>query len=209
MAHTFGSLTKPKYLEAAKLLDTVESNSNDQLIDLKTAAISNIKRDILSNHEIDIHELQSAFKILLRSYAGIYKKTENSHYYPGINLMYIAKLNATIFPDDSNASDLQQIYHDCMPSIKHDKSEKNLELRYYAWMSELEFMLLLDHKDVQSEMYLLLDEIHPPYALVERTLRQMEFFTDIAKRFIDVEINSVMMGFKNIIEILEGYLESL
>ena len=64
MAHTFGSLSNPKYLEAAKLLETIKSDSDQELIDLKTSVISNIKREILTNKKISNEEIKKSLEIL-------------------------------------------------------------------------------------------------------------------------------------------------
>ncbi len=181
MAHTFGSLSKPKYLEAAKLLETIKSDSDEELIDLKTSVISNIRREILTKEEISEEEIKSSLEILGRYYKDIYEKGDEAHYYPAINLAYILKIYESLFFEKMFAYDVDRLYKECKNSVEIDKSKKEKDLRYYAWMSESEFKMLAG-KRVSEEIYLIFEELKPSLFLIDRTLRQMEFFKKLIVR---------------------------
>ncbi len=199
MAHTFGSLSNPKYLEAAKLLETIAYECNKELIDLKTATISNLRREIIKNKKVN----KEVIDTLKRHYERVYQKSQTPHYYPGINLAYFLKIEDILFNKNSNSQKIEEIFFECKESINEDKS-KDEEARYYAWISEIEFMLLLEYKNIDTEIYLLLEELNPPSDRVKRTLRQLNFFinlikeakTPLAENFIQVKY------------ILNSYLEN-
>ena len=207
MAHTLGSLSEPKHLEAAKLLEVIPSNNDTNLIDLKTAAISNVRRLLLSKTDLSKAELLDIHTILIRYYHDVFTTNEIHHYYPGINLAYILYNHHMIFPNQKHTCPLsiQEIYQHSKISIEKELKNQDKEAQYYAKISELELMLLLKRDNVESELYLLLEEVQPPYATVERTIRQMELFIELCERYTKVEDNNIIQKTQQILEILKAY----
>ncbi len=203
MAHTFGSLSKPKYLEAAKLLETIKSEENEELIDLKTSTISNIRRDILLNKNTSKEELKNALEILISHYLAIYRKSEDRHYYPAINIAYMIKIYELIFLEKFMDYDIEKLHKECKNSIEKDKNKKD-DFAYYALISEAEFHLLMG-KSVESEIYFILEELNPSFSLVDKSLRQMKFFLHVGNNFFTQK--ELLNLFEKTIDILEGYLK--
>jgi len=210
MAHTLGSLTEPKHLEAAKLLDIIPSENDTHIIDMKTAAISNVRRQLLTDQNLTKEQLAEILDILIRYYHATFTTNEIHHYYPGINLTYVLYQHDTFFPGREHSCPLsiQEIYQLSKPSIGKELQNQDKEAHYYAKISELEFKLLLHHNNIEPELYLLLEETQPPYATVERTIRQMELFVELISRFTK-ENNTVIKEIEKIINILEGYANNL
>lgn len=206
-AHTLGSLTVPKYVEAAMLLNTLADDAHADIVDLKTSAISNMRRELLTNKGMDKQEIHDALDVLKQYYTVAYRKESEFHYYPGINLLYVLVLLHTLFPDGPSvdAKSLQQIYTDAKPSIQEEKATTSAETRYYASISELEFMLLLGQQGVSEKLYLLIEILEPSHSLVKRTLRQMRFFVETLERFPS-EPHTLIIDFEEAIDIFDGFL---
>jgi len=212
MAHTLGSLSEPKHLEAAKLLEVIPSNDDTHLIDLKTATISNVRRLELSKPDLSKEKLSEILTVMIHFYHDTFTTNEIHHYYPGINLAYVLYQYTSIFPGQEHTCPLsiQEIYQLSKKSIEKELKNKDLEAQYYAKISELELMLLLNNRDnVESELYLLLEKTQPPYSTVERTIRQMELFIEISKRFSIEKHDGVILEIEHFIEILRGYIQSV
>ncbi len=75
-------------------------------------------------------------------------------------------------------------------------------------ISELELLLLLNRDNVESKLYLLLEETQPSYSTVERTIRQMGLFVEIIKRFSIKGDYIVAPKVDKVISILDGYLNT-
>jgi len=209
MAHTLGSLTEPKHLEAAKLLDVIPPENDAHIIDMKTAAISNVRRFELHRPDLSRGNLAEVLDILIRYYHDTFTTNEIHHYYPGINLAYVLYHHNTIFPEEEHSCPLsiQEIYQLSKKSIGKELNHPDKESQYYAKISELEFMLLLNRDNVESKLYLLL-ETQPSYVTVERTIRQMKLFVGLNFQFAKDTNNSMMEKVEQSIKLLEGYLST-
>jgi hypothetical protein len=209
MAHTLGSLTHPKHLEAAKLLDVIPIENDAYIIDIKTATISNIRRYELHKPDLSKEKLDDILTILIHYYHDTFTTNKTHHYYPGINLAYVLCQYETFFPKKEHSCPLsiQEVYHLAKPSIKKKLYSEEKEAYYYAKISELEFKLLLGHSNIEPELYVLLEKIRPPYATVERTIRQMELFIEIREKFSTLN-NKSIQKVKQFTEILREYLKS-
>ncbi len=208
MAHTLGSLSEPKHLEAAKLLDVIPTLEDAHIIDMKTAAISNVRRFELHRPDLSKEKLAEILHILIHYYHDTFTTNEIHHYYPGINLAYVLYQYDVFFPDKKHTCPLsiQEIYQHSKTSIEKELKNQDKEAQYYAKISELELMLLLNRDNVESELYLLLEETHPPYATVERTIRQMELFIELSERFSKNSDDAITRKIEQSIKLLEGYI---
>jgi len=185
-AHTLGIIKKPKYRQSALLLNSVKIDSDSQLIDIKTSAISNIRRYRLSNPNLNIQELKEILKAIIKHYHDTYIYDKRYHYYPAINLLYMIKLFQLIFKDDKEFSviDISKIQADTKTSIQQDADSKEPEKVYYAKITELEIkMLIYENKIISREFGLLIEILNPSENLLNRTQRTMEEFLEIADRF--------------------------
>jgi len=99
MAHTLGSLTEPKHLEAAKLLDVIPAEKDAHIIDMKTAAISNIRRFELYRPNLSKEKLAEILDVLIHYYHDTFTTNKIHHYYPGINLAYVLYQHDSFFPE--------------------------------------------------------------------------------------------------------------
>ncbi len=205
-AHTLGSLDEPDYLGAASLLQTIDSSSTEEILELQTGLISNIRRHKLEKDDLTKEELITALSVFIRYYSDVFD-IQKHHYYPGVNLVYMLKLSGLISPNNPIIADddLKEIYHDAKASMSRDSSSRSEEMCYYAKMSEVEFRLLLDLDDADILLGNLLDLDAPSATYIERTLRMMRFFTRTLKRFALMDAREIIARFEEVIEILEGY----
>jgi hypothetical protein len=208
MAHTLGSLTEPKHLEAAKLLDVIPAEKDAHIIDMKTAAISNVRRFELHKPDLSKEKLAEILDVLIQYYHDTFTTNEIHHYYPGINLAYVLCQHNTIFPEREHNCPLsiQEIYQHSKTSIEKELKNQDKESQYYAKISELEFKLLLNHSNIEPELYVLLEEIQSPYATVERTIRQMELFIALHTK-LSTKNDKLIQNFEQFVNILKDYLE--
>jgi hypothetical protein len=196
-------------LEAAKLLDVIPIENDAYIIDIKPATISNIRRYELHKPDLSKEKLDDILTILIHYYHDTFTTNKTHHYYPGINLAYVLCQYETFFPKKEHSCPLsiQEVYHLAKPSIKKELYSEEKEAYYYAKISELEFKLLLGHSNIEPELYVLLEKIRPPYATVERTIRQMELFIEIREKFSTLN-NKSIQKVKQFTEILREYLKS-
>ncbi len=210
-AHALGSAKMGKYVEAFRLLDSLGSNENiEEFIDLKTAAISNIRRNNLSSSSLDIEKLKENLLILVHHYEKIYNAKETYNYYPGVNLAYIVSIGQIVFESDEDFNqNISDIYKKSESSIKEEKENDSLDSQFYANISELEFLLLLNRDNFTNMLESYLDENSEKINLVEleRTSRQLEWFVDIVERFTINTQSSVVLKAKKAIEIIEDFIE--
>lgn len=206
-AHTLGSLDEPDYLGAASLLQTIESNTDEEILELQTGLISNIRRHKLEKDDLTKEELVKTLKVFMRYYTDVFN-VQKHHYYPGVNLVYMLKLSELISPNDPIIQDgeLEGIYKDAQASISRDSSGRSDELRYYAKISEIEFHLLLGLRNADLLLSNLLDLDKPSKTYIERTIRMMRFFTETLKRFAMLDARDITARFDEIVEVLEGYM---
>ena len=206
-AHTIGSIKKPRFRESVRLLECVGINSDEELIDIKTAVISNIRRSSLSKIE-DKEELKDILTTLVKYYFDVYTFNQSYHYYPAVNLIYMLKLfDYTLKSDEFKHIDLQKIKSDIKKSIAKDLKTKELDKIYYAKVSELEIRLLTGVKNISREFGLFLEELSPNADFAKRTKRTMQEFVDIVERFCD-DCKEDMQKIKKTIEVFDDYLVS-
>jgi hypothetical protein len=209
-AHTLGSLKNPDYLRAASLLLSIETDAPEELMELQTGVISNVRRYHLEKPDLTREELAQTLPVMTRYYTEVFETAQKHHYYPGINLAYMLTLSRHCVPETHHIDpdEVANIYRDAEPSIVRDGTDGSEELRYYARMSDMEFRLLLGRDHLQHDLYVLLEEGNPSYiSYVERTLRMMEFFIRTMKRFGDDRGQKLAKNFTEFAELLKGYLD--
>ena len=208
-ADIYASLPTPMYREAFDILSAIKGESKDETIDLKTAAISNIRRERLSSNALGKEDFKSLLQTLIGTYVKIYVPTQTCSYYPGINLAYMLALEKYIFPNEEGVLgkdySVKQIYEDVQASLSKEKNTEDANARYYALMSDIEFQLLLNKKDMVQELEYVLETLTPSQNLVNQTQRQMGlFFMDVIERFSD-ELPSQLEEFKKFLDVFDDY----
>jgi len=185
--------------EALQLLEQLQGDSTLENINLKTSAISNMKRIYLTTDNKS--KLKKYLLILINNYQQVHNANGIKSYYTGINLAYMIELGKMIFPKDNCFDiDTKLIYEESKESLETDKSHHS----YYVWMSQYEFQTLIEETPINIEF--LLDSEQPSAIVIERTLRQIEtFFIGVAERF-GVKNNQKINGFKNLLKLLKDYL---
>jgi len=176
LAHTYGSLKK--YDEAQQILSILIDHSTIENINLRTAALSNHKREMFEN-ENNLIKADKLY-VLIQGYQELHAINGIYSYYTGINLLYMVVLGQTLFPADSRYTsiDTKEIYERSKPSLQEDNTHND----YYIKMSGFEFQLLLGREGVLEKIESYLDDVKPHVSLVERTLRQMQLFIDKTKK---------------------------
>ena len=194
-AHTLGSLSQ--YNDAKHILSLLEDDSVIENINLRTSAISNHKRQLLSN-PAKKHKKET-FSLLIKCYQNLHRHHDEYSYYAGINLLYMVQLAKVLFPEDERflSIDTQAIYDKSKPSLKEDKTHQD----YFATMSGFEFRLLLGHDGILEKIESFLINNEPHISLVERTVRQMKLFMEATKK----SKSSLIRLFEKAIGILEEY----
>jgi len=114
-----------------------------------------------------------------------------------------------IFPNDFDAFaqgySIKQIYTDVTHSLAKAKTSPNKEEQYYAYISDVEFQLLLRRKGMVQEVEYLLETLTPSQHLIDQTSRQMNvFYIDIIERFDGV----VPTAFEDVLEVMKAYSQS-
>ena len=208
-AHTLGSMKPPRYRASAILLDSVKVDSDLELIDIKTAAISNIRRYRLSDKSLNKEELKEILKVLIKHYYDTFILKESYHYYPAINLLYMLKLYLLIFTKENIIPmDISQIQDKTKPSISKDIRSKNSDTIYYAKITELEIKMLSTKKqDISREFGLVIESLNPSPDLLKRTLRQIEQFLDIVYRFANKEAKDETLHIKKVADVFRDSLD--
>jgi hypothetical protein len=208
-AHTFGSLRSPDYLRAASLLNSIESDAPEQLLELKTGAISNTRRYLLEKEGLTKAELTETLSVLIHYYKYAFEEIQKHHYYPGTNYIYMLKLSMLTSPDLLQIEDeeLEALYKDSQASIASGSHSKSDETRYYAMISDIEFRLLLGKNHLSEHLTSWLDNHQPSTTYIERTLRMMRFFVRTVEQFGVGDVSDVLSRFREVIGILEGYME--
>lgn len=202
-AHVLGSLKKPRYMEAVKLLESIEGQDTHEIIDLKTSAISNLRREHVANSNFSNEALVDGLKKMATTYHNIYAFKNNFHYYPAINLMYTLVLLEALSLEFDTVSK-EELYSNAKPSMEKDKKSKEQETVYYASVSELEFLLLLGRNNAVREMENMLATLKPSVSLVERSKRQMLEFLAMSVR-LGADVGELDSMFKKAIALLEDY----
>ena len=208
-AHIYASLPTPMYREAFDILSSIKGESKAETMDLRTSAISNIRRERLSSMGLSKASLKGLLQTLIGSYRKIYVPKEDYGYYPAVNLAYMLGLVAYIFPQDaevlSQGYSIRELYVDVEKSLAKAKASNDDATRYYASMSEIEFQLLLGKKGMGQEVEMVLETLHPSVYLIDQTQRQMgAFFVEVVKRYD----GAVLDTFKEVLDILVAYKEA-
>ena len=208
-AHTYGSLKNPEYLKAVSLLQTIDPDTSEQVLEVQTGLVSNLRRYTLEKDPLTKEELLEALTAFRQHYTAIFENTERHHYYPGTNLMYMLKLFMLISPNipHIDAEDLEQIYIDAKPSITKASHSKSDETRYYAMISDVECRFLVGKNHLLEHLSSWLENNRPSAAYVERTLRMMKFFEHTVERFAVVDSRDILHSLREIMSTLEDYVK--
>ena len=207
-AHIYASLPQPMYREAFDILNSIKGESRAETMDLKTSAISNIRRERFSSLNLTKKELQGLLQTFIKCYAKIYTPKEPQSYYVGINLAYMLYLADALFKDTIAIEEgytIEQIYIDVQKSLTKAKASQEPEEQYYASMSDIEFQLLLGKQGMVQELEYMLETLNPSQNLIDQTSRQMGlFFMNVVEKFID-EVPKNLYIFKAFLEVFDAY----
>ena len=208
-AHTFGSLSTPDYLRAASLLNSIEGDSPEQVLELKTGAISNTRRYLLEKEGLTKEELTETLSVLIHYYKHVFEDIQKHHYYPGTNYIYMLKLSMLTSPNllKIEEEELAQVYKDAQASMAKASHSKSDETRYYANISEVECRLLLGKNHLKEHLLSWLDNHQPSVTYVERSMRMMKFFVRTVEDFSSLDASELLGRFAEVIGVLEGYVE--
>ena len=194
-ANVLGSAQIRRYKEAYYVIKNIDNHDDDQeLIDLQTIAISNIRRYMLGNARESAETQKEIIHELIKHYDKIFRYKEAYHYYPGINLAYLTAIAHLAEGHETKAVEaVREIYTPAKRSLSHEKNSPDPTTRYYAHMSEIEFQLLQNHTTALSSLHLFLDNPDQKLPLIEleRTHRQMLFFVQTVRNFTETELESV------------------
>lgn len=194
-AHTCGSLEK--YDEAKHILHQLIHENTIENINLRTSALSNHKRALFAQNNVDAETLY----LLIKGYRELHAIEGIYSYYTGINLLYMVILGQLRFKDDKRflSIETRKIYEQSKPSLKIDTTHE----AYYVYMSNFEFQLLLGKKSIISEIEYFLEDKKPHISLTERTLRQMKLFVFHSQN----TQHPIIQTFNKIISLLTDYME--
>lgn len=211
-ARIYSSPKVAEYKKAFDILSTIESTNDEETVDMRTEAISNIRRHYLSNKSVDTRQKRVYIGLLMRYYDDIFKHKDTYHYYPAVNLAYLVVIDF-ILSDEKIKNKLlfnkiNYLYDKCKKSIILDKKSEDVIKRYYASTAELEFLLLkgVGNPIAEIERFLEFKETKIPSQELMRTQRQMQFFVDTVCYFSN---NSIIQRVQNAIEIFDDYMESI
>lgn len=210
-AHILGSSEIGEYKKAFDILDTITSVNDDEVTDMHTEAISNMRRYQLSDSEIEAGQKKEIISILISHYEEVFNRNKTYHYYPGINLAYMLKVlvhNKDNVTDTSNLKrQINEIYQKAKNTIAIDKNSDDLSSRYYAHITEIEFLLLRDigNPIAELERYLELESDMVSFVELERTSRQMQFFIDSTANLPTV--NHSVMKMQDAIGVIDDFID--
>ncbi len=212
-AHVFGSSIIEEYKKAFDLLHSIYLNNkdknNDEIIDMQTEAISNMRRYQLNDAKTDNNQKKKIIIKLVSHYEEIFNHNDTYHYYPGINLAYTIVVSLNLFGEKIKHNySIETLYTKAKNSIKVDKHNINETARYYAHITEIEFMLLRNIGNSIAELEQFLDaqkQMISPIEL-ERTQRQMQFFVDTVVDF-GVQKNAIISNMQKAIEIIDDFID--
>lgn len=207
-AHILGSPVIGEYLQAFNLLSSISSDNEAEIIDMKTEAISNIFRYQLSDNKIDKTQKKEIVQKIVTHYKTVFEDQERYHYYPAINLTYTMLIEHILNGNLQQInSDINILYEKTKPSIVADQKSNNKEDKYYANVTDLEFLLLQGKGNPIAELERFLELHEEEIKLIElgRTQRQMQFFVDIIIQF---DINSSIVDrMRRSIDIIDDFID--
>jgi len=211
-AHLYGSPEIGEYLKAFHILESIESDDDEEIIDLRTEAISNIRRYYLTNKNIYLKNKIEIINTIIRFYESTFTFNDNYDYYPAINLSYMLVL-LSAFTADLNETKLIQkltsIHKKCIPSIQRDQKKSDPTKNYYANITQLEFMLLKGSPNaiLELERYLDIEEECIPLPELSRTQRQMQFFIDNINSIPNLFESMIIKNIQRAIEVIDDFIE--
>jgi len=207
-AHALGSSVIGEYKKAFDLLSTISTDDDDEIIDMQTEAISNMRRYQLSDTKIDNNQKKEIIKKLIIYYDEIFKHNDSYHYYPGINMAYIVAISSSLSFDDKFKYSINDIFLKAKKSINIDKKSLDSTTRYYANIAIIEFRLLRNSGNPIAEFERFLDMEEESISLIEleRTQRQMQFFVDTVVSF-GVGENAIVTNMQKAIELIDDFID--
>ncbi len=192
-----------EYEKAYKLLRGIRQylQDDEEINDIETGLLSNMRRHELNNPKKSDKERKSILISLIYGYGTLFKQKNN--YYPGINLAYVISTASTLFKDKIKSNDsISSIYKKAQKSISLDKKSDDSINRYYASMTDIEFMLLDgSKKSIHDDLQLFLQTQIPSKEL-QKTKRQMQFFISSVS---SVSEESDNLGIKKAIQIIDDF----
>lgn len=183
-AHAYGSTEVNRPLDAFDILSTINSDDDNEVADMMTEAISNLRRHYLNEKDISTDSRREAVQKIFSYYEDVFTKNGEVHYYPGINLAYMTTIAEILFPSEIKPKyTIYEIATKVKESIKKDQNATNSTDQYYANIAKIEFNLLQNRTNALHEMEIFLEEFSEKISLValDRTRRQMQFFVDSIK----------------------------
>lgn len=211
--NALGSSEVKKYREAFEeiLLLQKEKPDDKDLVDMQTAAISNLRREQLREAK-DLSDVKKTVQIILPYYQKLFENKNNLyHYYPAVNLAYMTKIVSIMFDGEIQLTyTVEEISYKSQQSINDEISAAQTPVsNYYATMTRHELYILCN-KNSMINSYL--EEIQQEdneelLTELERTYRQMKSFRELICKF-DGEYsykNSDLKMFKNLDDILKSF----
>jgi hypothetical protein len=205
-AQIYGSPIVGEYKKAFDILSTIEFEDDIEIVEMKTEAISNIRRHYLSDNKIDTKEKQEIISKLITHYENIFNYNDTYHYYPAINIAYMFTIQSILSGDNQLTNKkIDQLYKKCKPSILNDEKSTKMQKCYYANITKLEFLLLrgVGSAIKELERYLDLESANILFVELTRTQRQMQFFVDSLQGMNHPMIENL----KDSIEIIDDFME--
>ncbi len=211
-AHILGSHIIGKYKKAFDLLSTIEAKNDKELIDMRTEAISNMRRYQLNDEsKITKEQKKEIIHTLISYYQTIFEHNETYNYYPAINLTYIKVIFFILYEDRTNRtnlnSEISNIYKKAKSSLSKDKNSTDKNDQYYANISEIEFLILREIGDPIAELegYLESESQNIPLFELDRTMRQMQFLIDTTQK----PNNPIVSKIEKSLKVINDFIISL
>ena len=207
-AHIYGSSKIGKYKKAFDILSTIKTDNDLEKIDIQTEAISNMKRDLFRTDHKTYDDKKEIINILIEHYRQIFYYNDTFHYYPAINLTYMTSLASILSHKDNIIQQVHEIHTKCQTSLKLDLKSDNIQNRFYANMTQLEFGIIKGNSNPLAELerFLEIEEDEMPYQDLLRSQRQMQFFLDALAMFQHTQ-HSLHNRIQNAVEIIDDFIE--
>jgi len=212
LAHLYGTPEIAEYEKAFQLLESIQTDNDKELIDLRTEAISNLRRHKLSDKHLSIEKKKEISQSIINYYDKVFKAKEEYHYYPAINLAYMLTLESFFDEEDHEQNLIQQIsdiYKKCEPSIKEEQQSDDPKLCFYANITHLEFMLLKGQQMavLELERYLEIEDSCIPLPELARTQRQMQFFLDHIETLPYLPKSKIINNIQSAVIAIDDFIE--
>ncbi len=210
-AHVWGSDKIGKYLEAYYLLSTIPSDDDDEIVNMKTAATSNMRRHQLNDAKTDNNQKKEIIETLISDYKETFESKDTYNYYPGINLAYMSVISIALFGNEIKLDDsISTIYNKSKKSIDIDKKNLDTSKQYYANITTIEFMLLNNIESFTVELEQFLDSKEQTIIIkgLLQTRRQMQFFIDTLASS-GISKNPIILNMQKSIKIIDDFIDGL